>query len=58
METEKIGIVPKGIFPRYCDSLFPNENVIDFMNLPYEERDRVVSACKWQPLRKVTLLED
>lgn len=58
LETEKIGIVPKGIFPRYCDSLFPNENVIDFMNLPFEERDKVVNACKWQPLRIITLLED
>jgi len=31
---EKIGIVPKGVFPAYCQSYFPDEDVIDYMNLP------------------------
>ena len=31
-----IGIVPEGVFPRYCESWFPGERVTDFMNLSYE----------------------
>lgn len=30
-----IGIVPEGIIPCYCSSMFPGEKIIDFMNLPY-----------------------
>ena len=31
--NEKIGIVPQRITPVYCESLFPEERVISFMNL-------------------------
>lgn len=33
-EKEKIGIVPEGVFPSYCESLFPGKNIIDYMNCP------------------------
>lgn len=56
LEREKIGIVPKGVFPRYCSSFFPDEDVIDYMNLPYEKRDEIVRACEWQPLREIRLM--
>lgn len=55
-EKEKIGIVPEGIIPAYCHSHFPNEHIIDFMNLPDEKRDEIVLHCVWQDEPKVTLL--
>ncbi len=55
---EKIGIVPDGIFPRYCSEWFPGENVISFMNLPYEDREKIVPKCVWQPLEPVVLVDD
>ena len=53
--TDKIGIVPGGVFPRYCESLFPDETILDFMNLPFEKRNEVASAAVWQPLDRVEL---
>ena len=55
-ETEKIGIVPDGVFPRYCGTWFPGENVIDFMNLPYDRTEETIPFCVWQPLFHPTLL--
>lgn len=46
-ETEKIGIVPDGVFPDYCGGLFPNEHIIDFMNLPDEDREKFLPFCTW-----------
>ena len=46
--TEKIGIVPEGVFPRYCDSYFPDEKIISFMNYPYERGDKLLPYCVWQ----------
>ena len=54
-EEELIGIVPEGIFPRYCDSMFPREDVIDFMNLPYEKREEVIRSTVWQDVTVVEL---
>ena len=50
--TDRIGIVPENIFPRYCESWFPGERIIDFMNLPCEKdvREKLVSFVSWQPL--------
>lgn len=53
--TDKIGIVPDGVFPRYCETLFPGEKILDFMNLPFEKRDEVAAAAVWQPLDHVEL---
>jgi len=45
--ADYIGIVPEGIFPRYCHSMFPREDIIDFLNLPWEERDTFIATlCK------------
>ena len=48
-ETDAIGIVPEGIFPRYCSSLFPGMKISDFMNLPYEEEEvqRMLPEITW-----------
>ena len=56
-EKERIGIVPEGVFPRYCESYFPDEDIIDFMNLPFEKTDEVVAKTVWQPFTPVKLLE-
>ena len=56
-ETEKIGIVPEGIMPAYCEGYFPNEHVITFRNLPEENRDEVVAHCIWQEIDEVKLAE-
>ena len=56
-EREKIGIVPTGVIPVYCESLFPGEHIIDFMNLPEEKQDELLPFCKWQPIEEVTIVE-
>jgi len=45
-----IGIVPKEITPRYCHSLFPDERIIDFMNLGYEDTEKIIAASEWYPV--------
>jgi hypothetical protein len=56
LEKEKIGIVPDGVIPAYCESHFPNEKIIDFMNLPFENRDELLPYCVWQKEKEVKLL--
>jgi hypothetical protein len=56
LEKEKIGLVPDGVIPAYCDSLFPDEDVIDFMNLPFENRDELLPYCVWQKEKEVKLV--
>ena len=53
---EKVGIVPEGVFPRYCDSYFPDEHIIDFINLPFENRSELARHCVWQPIPEVSLV--
>lgn len=55
-ETEKIGIVPEGIWPVYCEGMFPGEHIIAFRNLPNEQQAEVAQHCVWQSIRKTELL--
>lgn len=55
LETEKIGIVPEGIMPAYCEAYFPGEDIIAFRNLPEECREEVMKHCIWQEIPKVEL---
>ena len=41
-----VGIVPEGVFPRYCESLFPNEMIVDFTNLDLEDEENAVFMAK------------
>ena len=50
-----IGIVPEGIIARYCDSLFPGEKMLAFMNLPWEEAKKMEKAAIWYPISEVRL---
>ena len=55
--TEKVGVVPQGIIPKYRSGDFPNEKVISFMNLPYEDTELVAEKCVWQDIREVNLID-
>ena len=54
--TERVGIVPKGVIPAYCQSYFPGEQVESFMNLPEENRAQFAQAARWQRLEPLELL--
>jgi hypothetical protein len=58
MGTDKIGIVPEGVLPRYCEGRFPGERIIDFMNLGSEHEEKLAGYIKWQPLPGIQLRED
>ena len=51
-----IGIVPEDVFPRYCSTYFPGENIIDYMNLPHEERTLVIEKAVWFPMEEAKLM--
>ena len=54
--TERVGIVPKGVIPTYCQSYFPGERVESFMNLPEENRAQFAQAACWRRLEPLELL--
>jgi len=51
-----IGIVSEDIFPRHCGLLFPGEQIIQYINLPYEDREEIIAAAYWYPLDDVRLI--
>lgn len=53
--NEKIGIVPQGVLPAYCEDLFPGEQIISFMSLDREKLDEVAQYCTWQPIPQARL---
>ncbi|MCL2711803.1 MAG: hypothetical protein FWD37_00805 [Methanomassiliicoccaceae archaeon] len=55
---DHIGIVPEGIFPRYCSSWFPKEPIIDYMNLRRERAEEIIAATYWYPLGEVRMIQD
>lgn len=54
---EKVGIVPQGVFPRYCSSFFPSEHIIEYINLPVEKKAKIADQCEWQDIPTVQLTE-
>ena len=55
---DKIGIVPKGVTPCYCSSYFPGEEILDFMNLPFEKRAALAAKCVWRDEPEITILQN
>jgi hypothetical protein len=54
--VDYIGIVPEGVTPVYCHSYFPKEDcIIDFMNLPTGNRDKIIEMAHWYPVDEVEL---
>ena len=57
-ETDVIGIVPEGVLPVYCESWFPRNDILDFMNLPFENNSRrakIIAKAQWYPLEQARL---
>ena len=55
---DKIGIVPQGVFPRYCSHYFPGEQILDFMNLPEEKHDEFAARCVWRDESEISIISD
>lgn len=58
LKSRLIGSEQIGIVPCYCHSLFEGEKVIDFMNLPSEDRDVFAAQCVWKPVKKAYLKDE
>ena len=56
----KVGIVPNGVLPRYCQSWFPDEHIACFINIhSYEETyEAIAASAKWQKLHYSSLHTD
>ena len=50
--TDRVGIVPNGVFPRYCEGMFPGEKVVDFMNIHHWEENyaEIVEKASWHEI--------
>lgn len=56
--TDHIGIVPEGVTPTYCYSYFPKEDhIVDFINLPRKNRNKIVQVAYWYPVDEFRLTE-
>ena len=53
---EKVGVVPFGVTPAYCQSWFPNEHIEVFMNLDSDDPEKMAEHCTWQTLTNVELV--
>lgn len=56
--VDKIGIVPKGVTPCYCSGYFPQEVILDFMNLRHEKREEFAARCVWRDEPELTIIQD
>ncbi len=54
---ERVGIVPYEVFPAYCHSRFPGENIESFMHLDYENPDAEIELAEWKSIKPVILKE-
>ena len=54
--TERIGVVPDGVFPCYCESSFNDDSIIDYINLPHTDREIWAKHCVWFPEPELRLL--
>ena len=52
---DDIGIVPCSVIPWYCSRFFPDENILDFINLPDETPDEIIKASVWKPIQVFSL---
>lgn len=57
--SDRIGIVPEHVIPAYCESWFPGMEILDFMNLPYEqdEYEAMLPKITWLEEQKQKLLK-
>ncbi len=50
---DRVGIVPHGIFPAYCEGLFPDDVVIDCFSLDPEMSSKALAKIHWYPEKKL-----
>ena len=55
--TDEIGIVPDGVFPGYCEAYFSDKRIIDFVNLPLENREMWSKYCEWVPEPELRIIK-
>ena len=53
--VDRIGIVPSGVIPNYCESYFPGEKILDFMNLDKEDEEKILEYIVWQDIPEQNL---
>ena len=53
--VDRIGIVPAGVIPNYCESYFPGEKILDFMNLDKEDEEKILEYIVWQDIPEQNL---
>ena len=53
--VDRIGIVPAGVIPNYCESYFPGEKILDFMNLDKEDEEKILEYIIWQDIPEQNL---
>ena len=53
---DNMGIVPRSVLPWYCEDYFPNEKILDFINLPNESETTIVKATQWKPVESFSLV--
>ena len=53
----KMGIVPRGVTPAYCESYFPDEEIHDFINLWEEDYEKLKDDITWLLMEEVKLAE-
>lgn len=56
--NDRIGIVPNEVFPRYCHSMFPKEDVIDFVNIYDDEMDSIKDYVTWYDIPEIHLIDN
>ena len=56
LEGDHIGVVPQGVFPAYYSNYFPGEkDIIDYINLSFEDKDKLAPFCLWKDIPPVEL---
>lgn len=55
--TDEIGIVPDGVFPGYCEAYFSDKRIIDYVNLPLENREMWSKYCEWVPEPELRIIK-
>ena len=56
----KVGIVPNGVFPRYCSEWFPSEHIVSCINLYRDEEnaDEIAANTEWKEVEYSRLKQE
>ena len=48
--VDLVGLVTAEEIPNYCESYFPGEKILDFMNLDKEKKKKILEYITWQDI--------